>query len=199
MTNTDGSALQASSQATSTTASETVLANPSATIVPATSTTETTSTNLISKYMEHNLLLNGDAEAGPGATRPEEVIKSIPGWTTTGTFTPVKYDAISGTLQSSDPGPENRGENFFAGGIADNPNAVASAIQTIDLTEVTPLVDKGHVTYTLLAYLGGFGNFSNAADVQALFLDTNGQEIATAQVGPVLNQDRTIGSVTHQT
>ncbi len=61
-----------------------------------------------------NLIVNGDAESGVGGNGGE--VASVPDWTTSGNFTVVSYDAGGGFPTPSDPGPPDRGANFFAGG-----------------------------------------------------------------------------------
>src|SRR5581483_4382856 len=61
-----------------------------------------------------NLIFNGDAESGLSAPTGVE-LEYIPGWITTSAFTTVPY-GLSGFAQATDPGPANRGVNFFGGG-----------------------------------------------------------------------------------
>src|SRR5689334_13012378 len=58
-----------------------------------------------------NLVVNGDAEVGPGSPTGD-VVASIPGWTTSGNFTAVQYGSTD-YLTTTDPGPADRGNNFF--------------------------------------------------------------------------------------
>ena len=53
-----------------------------------------------------NLIVNGDAEAGPGDNVfPANPAVDVPGWTQTGGFTAVDYTIGSGYPTPSDPGP----------------------------------------------------------------------------------------------
>ena len=95
-----------------------------------------------------NLVVNGNAEAGPGAPSNSGVMKP-PGWTTTGEFTAVKYGASGGFPDMTSPGPSDRGANFFAGGNV----PVSTATQTISLAAGAADIDKGTVTYVFSAWL----------------------------------------------
>jgi hypothetical protein len=64
-----------------------------------------------------NLIQNGDAEVGSGSNNGSTV-SSIPGWTKTGNFTVVRYNAVDSLgiayPRATDPGPSNRGGSFPA-------------------------------------------------------------------------------------
>ncbi len=105
---------------------------------------------------ENNLVVNGNAEAGP-ATVDGSPVPFIPGWTTNnGTFTVVNYNPTSGFPAPTDPGPPDRGTNFFAGGLgATN----SSAFQNIDISAAAVLIDTGKVACISSAWLGGYSSF----------------------------------------
>ncbi|MEA2684455.1 MAG: eukaryotic-like serine/threonine-protein kinase [Chloroflexota bacterium] len=128
----------------------------------------------------HNLVTNGNAEQGSGATTSAAVVRPN-GWTTTGNFTVVKYGADV-FPSASDPGPPDRGDYFFAGGNG----PTASASQTLDVSGGGGAIDSGGKKYTLSAWLGGYGGQNDNATVEATFLSANGQAIGTpARIGPV--------------
>jgi len=79
-----------------------------------------------------NVIKNGNAEKGAGSTDGSTV--PVPGWTETAgtTFTAVQYGASGGFPAATDPGPNNRGKNFFAGGD-DDPSDSIVASQTDSL------------------------------------------------------------------
>jgi hypothetical protein len=88
-----------------------------------------------------NLIVNGDAEAGPGSPSgfpdPPELYKP-PGWTVTEELLAVQYAASSTNITvpaPGSPGPANRGRNFFDGG---QDNAFSSAEQVIDFRPMRP-------------------------------------------------------------
>ena len=64
-----------------------------------------------------NLIINGDAESDIGSATGA-VIGPVTGFTTVGNFTITKYGASSGFPSVTDPGPVNRGLNFFSGAPA---------------------------------------------------------------------------------
>ncbi len=68
-----------------------------------------------------NLIVNGDAEAGPGSF-DGLTVEPVPGWITNGNFTVAQYSG-EGLPSQTDPGPPDRGNNFFAGG----PNNISSS------------------------------------------------------------------------
>jgi hypothetical protein len=134
----------------------------------------------------HNLIVNGDAEAGPGAY-DETVVVRVPGWTTTGNFTAVQYGAAGAFPMSDDPGPPDRRRNFFSGGPN---NARSSAFQMIDVSAVAAAIDAGAVAYLLSGYIGGFADQDDHLKVVAKFLDRASRVIGKATIGPVYASDR---------
>ena len=132
-----------------------------------------------------NLVVNGNAEAGPGATGSGGVMKP-PGWKTTGQFTAVKYGAYGGFPAKTSPGPKDRGANFFAGGNV----AVSTATQTISLAAGAADIDKGGVTYVLSAWLGGFEQQDDNCKIMLIFKGADGASVGQTQLGPVVAADR---------
>ncbi len=128
-----------------------------------------------------NLVVNGDAEAGPGATsRSAATPATIPGWTKEGAFTVVQYG--SPMLLSTDAyGPQTRGKNYFAGG----PNGGKStATQTIDLSAGAVEIDAGRVRFYLSAFLSNGGNTGSGTEskLTATFLDAAGKTLLEQQI-----------------
>jgi len=135
-----------------------------------------------------NLIVNGDAEAAPG-TDGSSVAPDVPGWTRTGEFTAVAYDTVTtGNYPTpNDPGPQDRGRNFFSGG----PHADRSgAVQTIDVSGVGTVLDSGQVSYTFSAWLGGYRGQDDQVQLTAQFLNADGGVLATASLPVVLDSDR---------
>lgn len=139
-----------------------------------------------SSVFGRNLLVNGDAEAGPGAY-DETVAFSVPGWTTHGNFTAVEYGAAGAFPMWDDPGPVDRGRNFFSGGPA---SALSWAVQTVDVSVAAAAVDAGAVAYALSGYIGGYGDQNDNVTVTALFLEPGDGVLARTAIGPVLALDR---------
>src|SRR4051794_27937030 len=115
---------------------------------------------------DFNLIVNSDAEAGPGSPDGAAVVPA-PGWTTTGNFTPVQW-GIGGFPAFTEPGPADRGLNFFAGG----PNtAFSSASQTVDLSSAASGIDSGLINFLLDGYIGGFAGQNDNAVLTVNFLN----------------------------
>jgi hypothetical protein len=157
--------------------------------------TQTTSPTIppeLAKYLEHNLIVNGDAEAGsagnPDGTAEQRVVKELPGWTRTGSLTVYPYVAgqTIGAVGEGDPRPDDHGKNYFTGGPNGGPDALATATQSIDLTPLALAVDTGKLSYTLSGYLGSWGTFSNQAEVSVHFLGADHKDLGSpAHIGPV--------------
>jgi hypothetical protein len=132
-----------------------------------------------------NLIVNGDAEASEGS--PDGSPVGAPqGWTITGEATAVQYDATGGFPTSNDPGPADRGLNFFAGGYV----ADSTLTQTVSLASYSTKIDAGAVGFSLSAYLGGFSSQDDNAELRVSFRNASNTEIDAASVGPVTAADR---------
>ncbi|MEA2641751.1 MAG: hypothetical protein QOF51_3145 [Chloroflexota bacterium] len=144
-----------------------------------------------------NLIVNGDAEAGPGATDDSGIVPP-PGWNTTGNFTVVAYGAAGGLPEVTDPGPSDRGQNLFSGG----PDNVSSSInQLIDVSTLGATIDESGIRFSLAGYLGGFSSQEDNAMLTASFLGDGGAVLASASIGPATSADRngTTGMVLRET
>ncbi|MFS2139467.1 PEP-CTERM sorting domain-containing protein [Duganella sp. Dugasp56] len=111
-----------------------------------------------------NLIVNGDAEAGTGSSNGGLV--TVPGWSTESNFTVVKYGASGGFPSAVDPGPANRGLNFFAGG---ENNSSSRATQTIDLSALSAEINTGASRYDLSGWVGGYESQNDHATLTAYF------------------------------
>jgi hypothetical protein len=131
-----------------------------------------------------NLVRNGTAERGAGSTTGGVV--PVPGWAdkTGASFTVVQYGAGGGYPSATDPGPKNRGKNFFAGGPSDPSDSIA-ATQTDALKPYTTAIAGGGVGFELSAFLGGYGSQGDAATVEIDFLDKHQLVLSTSTIGPV--------------
>jgi hypothetical protein len=133
-----------------------------------------------------NLIVNPGAETGKGST--DGGVVPVPGWEVTGKLTVNEYDTPgSSFLRSTDPGPPDRGRNYFAGGPG---NEASSASQTINVSSRAAAIDRGGVTYTLSAWLGGWETQDDNAIFTISFVDKDGRLRGTASIGPVLAADR---------
>ncbi|HTI98552.1 MAG TPA: hypothetical protein VL527_06580 [Dongiaceae bacterium] len=134
-----------------------------------------------------NLIVNGDAEAGPGSPNGG-LVATVPGWTTNGgSFAVVQYGASGGFPFSTDPGPATRGTNFFSGG----PTAgLSAATQVIDVSAGATSIDAGSVRGALSGYLGGFSSQGDNAMLTASFRDATNATLGAVSIGPVTAADR---------
>ena len=118
-------------------------------------------------------------------------MRPISGWTPTGNFQLIQYGAVTGSgafPTASNPGPANRGSNFFAGGPG---NPASSATQVIDLTAAADLIDTGAIDFELSGYLGGWQSQRDNATLTVTFKDGAGLTLGSAAIGPVTQGDRT--------
>lgn len=137
-----------------------------------------------------NLVDNPGADAGAGAPTGYEIVP-VPNWLPTSGFTAVPWDLPGGFPTSSDPGPADRGANFFSGG---SNNQVSTASQEISVAAYAALIDGGGCSYALSGWLGGYASQSDHATLAATFRDGSGAALATVSIGPVTVSDR--GSAT---
>jgi hypothetical protein len=115
-----------------------------------------------------NLIVNGDAEAGP-ASLDGGAVASIPGWNGgVGGATVVVYGAVGGFPTPASPGPPNRGAQFFAGG---QDQSFSSLTQNIDLSSGAAQIDLGTTTYDLSAFLGGYSGQADRATITLSFVN----------------------------
>lgn len=139
-----------------------------------------------------NLIVNGNAESAAGS--PTGDVVPVPGFTTTGSFTVVPYTIGGGFPVATDPGPANRGANFFAGGPD---NASSAATQTFSFTSfagLSSLINAGNVGYTLSGWFGGFSGQNDNATLMAQFFNAALAPIGSSSIGSVSANDR--GSAT---
>ena len=138
-----------------------------------------------------NLVFNGDAEYNRGFNS-NSTQQYAAGWDDPGPggITLVNYLAGNGFPSPADPGPANRGNNFFSGGT----NAVSTMTQRIDVSNLASAIDSGNLDFNLSAWLGGYSSQNDTASVIAHFLNASNSEIGTAQLAAVTATER--GNVT---
>jgi hypothetical protein len=119
-----------------------------------------------------NVIVNGDAEAGPGATNSTDA-PVPPGWQVIPSFTAVVY-GTGGFPSAADGAAIGGGANFFAGGPDAGLGDTSAATQQIDLTDSAAELDGTGVTATLTADLGGYAAQGDSAAVVAVFGDATG-------------------------
>jgi hypothetical protein len=138
-----------------------------------------------------NIVFNGDAEYNRGFDSNGEH-QYAAGWNNPGPggVTLLNYLAGNGFPSPTDPGPVDRGNNFFSGGL----NAISTMTQRIDVSSLTSLVDGNAIDFELSGWLGGFSNQNDRATVIARFLDGSNAVIGSAQLAEVTAAER--GNVT---
>jgi hypothetical protein len=141
-----------------------------------------------------NLLFNGDAETGVGATDATTVSPvPIPGWTTTSNFTEHTYipPGTSSWFPDTTQSPAiNGGTQFFAGGPYDGVHNVQTATQDVNVAAAAPEIDAGGVLATLSAYLGGYDSQEDQGKATAIFLGPVSQPLGSLTIGPVTAENR---------
>jgi hypothetical protein len=131
-----------------------------------------------------NLIVNGNAEAAIGS--PDGTPVATPGWISTGEATAVEY-GVSGGPGLTDPGPADRGLNFFSGGWSD---VTSSLTQTVTVSQFSSTIDANQVTYVLSGWLGGYWTQDDSATLTVTFQSASGTALGTGSIGPVLASDR---------
>jgi hypothetical protein len=144
---------------------------------------------LIPQRVSDNLIINGDAEAGPASTTGA-FVTDLPGWpkpTFNNRFTVVPYGA-SADFPSQAQAPANAGNNFFAGGPD---SGFSGSIQTINLpSDWFAAIDAGTVNFDLSGFFGGFASQGDNGKLLVSFQDTGNFTILTESLGPVSAVDR---------
>lgn len=116
--------------------------------------------------LERNLIVNGDAEAGPSDANGHNPVTSFPGWTAQGAPDVVQY-ASGYNVSPTDVVPLAAGNNYFGGGRM---QADASLSQKIDLSSGASAIDQGTINFVASAYLGGFQDEPETAQMTVTFL-----------------------------
>lgn len=130
------------------------------------------------------LLINPGAEDGQAAADQGTLI-TIPGWTTTTQHTVIAYGNPNGFPSTTDPGPPQRGKNFFTGGNT----TPSSASQSVDLSACSAAIDAGSLKFDFSAYIGGLNTQGDSAMVVADFRDAK-SSLGNVTLGPVTLAER---------
>lgn len=136
-----------------------------------------------------NLLVNGDAERGPGGSA--EPVSAVHGWVVReGAPALVGYDVGNGYPTLADPGPAHRGSRFFSGGNSPR----TALVQDVPLPVGGPVgraaVDAGRVRYAVSGWLGGYATQEDGARLSVEFRDGRGTPVALSVLGPVTAAER---------
>lgn len=127
-----------------------------------------------------NLIVNGDAEAGPAGTS-STTVASIPGWTRNGKTNVLPYN-LTGYLLLSNPAPPDHGFQYFYSG--DTGAGASTLTQTIDVSPGASVISGGNVKFTASAYLGSLANSGRTAQMQVAFQNANAQTFSSTTLGP---------------
>jgi PEP-CTERM motif len=136
-------------------------------------------------FLTQNAIVNPGAESAAGSVSGNDVppTVTIPGWSTSGSFTVVQYGPDNSEINTNPdaefPGVDF-GSNFFAGGPG---SALSTAWQTIDVSNVSALINAGEVNYTLSGYFGGYLNQDDSALLIVTFFDGSGDDLGQVSIG----------------
>lgn len=142
---------------------------------------------------DRNLIVNGDAESGPGAVDHLSTVV-VPDWFHMSAFTAVEYGAFGEFPTLFSAGPVDRGVNFFTGGPVEfavgTGMSVTTATQTADVTGGADSIDVGLVGFELEGYLGGWVAQDDNAVLTIEFLDDASMTLGSGAIGPVNGFER---------
>ncbi|MEU2161891.1 phosphoesterase [Streptomyces chengbuensis] len=136
-----------------------------------------------------NLVVNGDAESGPGGSA--DPVVDVNGWDVwEGAPALVAYSLGGGYPTASDPGPASRGSRFFSGGNSPRTALVQDIVLPAHGRTGRRAVDAGRVRYTLAGWLGGYAAQEDGARLSVEFRDGRGTPVALSVLGPVTAAER---------
>ncbi|GHH45474.1 phosphoesterase [Streptomyces candidus] len=136
-----------------------------------------------------NLIVNGDAESGPGGSA--DPVAAVTGWEIReGGPALVAYGLGGGYPTASDPGPATRGSRFFAGGHSARTALVQAVALPATGSTGHAAVDAGGVRYTLSGWLGGYAGQEDGVRLSVEFRDAAGTPVALSVLGPVTAGER---------
>jgi hypothetical protein len=135
-------------------------------------------------FCNKNLILNPGADQGNG-TQTDTVVP-IPHWITVPGFTAGSYGWTTGDLNTTTPGPTDRGKNYFYGGPETSTSGnVSTATQKIALPAAA-----AHHKFQFTGWLGGYSTQGDKARVTLAFMSSSGQALASYAIGPVTKAQR---------
>ena len=138
-----------------------------------------------------NLVINGNAEAGPSAAA-DTTTAYVPGWSTDGGASVCPYGG-SGSLPTTAPGPVDRGVNLFCGFAG----TATDAYQDLDVSAAATQIDAGQINYQVAAWLGA-ATTGNSPTLTYSFYDWTGKQLApTAQLGQQFISSPSLVSFSH--
>ncbi len=135
-----------------------------------------------------NLIYNGDAESN-SSTNDHTPNRGIAWWFDPDEVTLGGYGTAAEFPDIADPGPVERGDNFFLGGAL-----TATMTQIVDVAALAEDIDAGEADFVLSGWFGGTAAQEDSAWLSARFLDEDGSELGSAETGGVTAAER--GSAT---
>ena len=138
-----------------------------------------------------NLIVNGNAEAGPAGSGVVTAVASIPGWTVqSGKPTVLPYNftttaaqqPTNGYPQLTNPAPPDHGFQYFAAAF---PSLPAVMSQVINVSSASSMINAGSAEFIASAYMGSAGGVSTGTQMAVAFQNGSGQTFSTTTVGPL--------------
>jgi hypothetical protein len=144
-----------------------------------------------------NLIVNPGAEDGQ-ANDANGAVDTIPGWSAPADIniqgagglpmsTVIYYNGFQGVPTADSPGPDDRGEQLFAGGFTEA-SGIAQGIVIDDSWKTA--VSEGRAQVNFGAYLGGTGEEGDYATAIVTFVNANLQELGRVELEPVTSLER---------
>ncbi|MFD3945039.1 phosphoesterase [Streptomyces sp. NPDC058579] len=136
-----------------------------------------------------NLVVNGDAESGPGGSA--DPVTKVTGWVVPeGAPALISYTLGNGYPGAGDPGPAERGTRFFSGGNSPRTALVQDIALPRNGATGWRHIDAGRVSYTLAGWLGGYATQEDGARLSVEFRNAQGTPVALSVLGPVTAGER---------
>ncbi|MFI6942315.1 phosphoesterase [Streptomyces sp. NPDC050418] len=136
-----------------------------------------------------NLVVNGDAESGPGGSA--DPVGTVTGWRIAqGAPALIAYSLGGGYPTPDDPGPAARGSRFFSGGTSPRTALVQDVELPVRGRTGRRAVDAGRVRYAVSGWLGGYAGQEDGARLSVEFRSADGTPLALSVLGPVSAAER---------
>jgi hypothetical protein len=130
------------------------------------------------KWFGINLLKNGALEAAT------EDNKKVPDWKSAPGFSVNDYGSVGSEWDTGLSGCAVCGTRYARLQFGDVVHELSTS-QTIDVAPVSADIDKGNITATVSAWLGGFQNADTANLLEVSFQDAAGKELGKLATTPV--------------
>ncbi len=137
--------------------------------------------------LSKDLVKNAGAEDGAGSDDGSPV--AVPNWTLTGGFTAVQY-GTEGFPDAAASTDIDGGANFFAGGDTGDSSR---AIQEIDVSQWSDLIDRNKLKVRLSAWQAGFDDQGDNGQVIVQFVSEAGKLLGSVKLGAVAGTNEVFG------